>query len=125
MAGGAGGVGAVLFELGAEGGGFFRVFLEFGDGVRGRGDGGAEDGVEEPVAAEDGAGAVGAGGFGEDAAHAEETAAGMAFDADLAELGANDVGDLVVAGEGFVEVGVVGEEDVADGTILADEAFEE
>jgi hypothetical protein len=96
-------------EVGSHGG-----FREGRDGG-GRGGGrGAEDVFEHEDAAEDGGSAGGVGGDREDAAVAEETAAVAAGrEGDAAEAAAVDAGDVVVAGEAFVEEGVIGFEEGA------------
>jgi len=127
VAAGAGGVGAMggeTFphgEIGGHGG-----FREGRDGG-GRGGGrGAEDVLEDEDAAEEGGGAGGVGGDREDAALAEETAAVAAGrEGDAAEAAAVDAGDIVVAGEAFVEEGVIGLEEGAEGAVFAEDAVEE
>lgn len=70
VADGAGFVLAMALEALAQGGGFAHAVVELGHVVR-RGRGGcAEDGDEEPIAAQHGAGAVGIGILGEQGAHA-------------------------------------------------------
>ena len=80
---------------------------------------------EDPLAAEDGAGAAGEGGGGEDGTEAEGAAADAVFEFDLAPFWAGDVRDVVVGGEFFVEEGVVAVEDVEEGTAAAEEVVGE
>lgn len=76
---------------------------------------------EDPFAAEDRAGALWVGGDGEDAAHGGDAAAFVVCEGDFAEFFALDVGDVVVGGEGLVEVGVVAVEEVEDVAVVEED----
>lgn len=125
VAGGADGVFAVLLHFLAEGAGELFLVGEFGDVGRRRGRGCAEKVFEDPFAAFDGRGAIGVGGEGENAGVGEEAAARGALEGDADEFVAGDAGDAVVAGEGFVEVGEVGVDEVEDAAVVADDGFDE
>ncbi len=87
---------------------------------------GAEEGAEDPVAAEDGAGAEGVGGDDVDGAEAENAAAGtVGGEGDAAEVFAVDLGESVVACEGLVDEGVVGIDEGGEGAVVAEDGVDE
>src|SRR5581483_11916043 len=86
---------------------------------------GAEESLENPLAALHDRGAVGVRRDGEDAALSEDAAAVRVVERDAAVLRAVDVRHAVVLGEALVEEAVVGVEQVEDAAVFAQDAGEE
>ena len=97
-------------------------------GTLGGGGGGAESSKfsQDPFSAEDGRSARRIRGDGEDAGLGENAAAvGIGWEIDAAELRAFDVRDAVESGQALVQEGVVGREEIGDGTVVANDGSKE
>ena len=126
VATGADGVGAMFFELLAEGS---RVgsgfFVERGDVGRRGWRGLMEKVFKNPFASDDRARAGGIGRYGEDAGLGEDAAALQAVEFDAAEVIAGDTRDAVVTGEAFVQERKAAIKEVEDGAVFSEYGGEE
>ena len=130
MAFGTGGVGAMLGESVADGGGAADVGVDGRHDVRRRGRRDAEDVFRDPDTAGDGRGFDTIGADGEHGGHAEESAAvAAALEADLLETVRQAqcflFGQFVEFRELLVHEGVLGVDELGDGAVVLQQVAEE